>query len=271
MGATTLEEVRRKFRRCINEYNDPYGMYEEADDQEQNPGGEMGQIGGPEGEDPMAGAGGGFPGDQGPEGPDQGMQDGGMPQGVSGQQGGQVEKPEGFQPQGVDQNSGFEGMGGENQAEPDLGLDNAGGSDEEVIDVDDLTKSQEKTEEKVDDLTNKFGKVLSSLDDIIDRIDRVERRTSDNLDSIKREIEMRNPTPVQRMSMRTAKSAPYQVTPSQYMANDAPENYSPDDDNNGADDPQYTITNADIDNFTDYGSVSRQFDKGLSLNDILNF
>ena len=268
MNATTLEEVRRKFKRCINEYNDPYyGIYEDDEQQDQRQGDDIGTIGGPEGEDPMVGA----SSDQGQMGQEQGPHDGGMPQGGGmPQDGGQPQKPEGFQPQGVDQNSGFEGMGGEQQANPDLGLDGQA-AEEEVIDVDELTNAQEKTEEKVDDLSNKFGKALSSLDDIIDRIDRLERKTSDNLDSIKREIEMRNPTPVQKMSMRTAKSTPYQVTPSEYMNNDAPDNYSPEDDNNGADDPQYTITNADIDNFTDYGSVSRQFDKGLSLKDILNF
>ena len=270
MKATTLEEVRRKFKRCINEYNDPYGIYEDDDQQGDMQGGDMGTIGGPEGEDPMAGAGGMGP-DQGPTGPEQGPMDGGVPQDAGMHQGGgQPQGPEGFQPQGVDPNAGFEGMGGAEQANPDLGLDDQP-ADDEVIDVDDLTDAQEKTEEKVDDLSNKFGKVLSSLDDIIDRIDRVERRTADNLDSIKREIEMRNPTPIQKMSMRTAQSTPYQITPTDYMNNDAPANYSAEDDNNGVGDPQYTITNADIDNFTDYGSVSRQFDKGLSLKDILNF
>lgn len=270
MSAITLEEVRRKFKRCINEYDDPYGLYEDDEQQDQEPGGDMGMIGGPGGEDPMSGA-----GDQGmdqpPMGSEQGPADGGIPQdGGMPQGGGQPQSPEGFQPQGIDPNSGFEGMGGQEPSSPDLGLDGQD-SEEEVIDVDDLTDSQEKTEEKVDDLSNKFGKVLSSLDDIIDRIDKVEKRTADNLDSIKREIELRNPTPIQKMSMRTAKSTPFQVTPTEYMNNEAPDNYSAEDDNNGVGDPQYTITNADIDNFTDYGSVSRQFDKGLSLKDILNF
>jgi hypothetical protein len=77
-------------------------------------------------------------------------------------------------------------------------------------------------------------------------------------------MEKRNPTPMQRMSMRSTKSAPYGMTPDEYMNNYAPDNYSPADDNNGADDPQYKITTDDINDFTNYDEVARE------MNDLRN-
>ena len=41
------------------------------------------------------------------------------------------------------------------------------------------------------------------------------------------------------------------------MENDAPENYSPEDDNNGVGEPRYTITRDDVNNATDYNSIAK--------------
>jgi hypothetical protein len=80
------------------------------------------------------------------------------------------------------------------------------------------------------------------------------------------------PTPQQRMTMRSTKSAPYNMTPNEYMNNYAPDNYSAEDDNNGADDMQYKITKGDIDNFTDYNSIIRDLDvEHQGLKDILGY
>jgi hypothetical protein len=88
----------------------------------------------------------------------------------------------------------------------------------------------------------------------------------------KSELEKRMPTPQQRMTMRSTKSAPYSMTPNEYMNNYAPENYSPEDDNNGADDMQYKITKGDIDNFTDYNSIIKDLDvEHQGLKDILGY
>ena len=91
-------------------------------------------------------------------------------------------------------------------------------------------------------------------------------------EALKAELDKRIPTPQQRMSMRSTKSAPYSITPGEYMNNYAPENYSDEDDNNGADDAQYKITKGDIDGFTDYRSIVKDLDvEHQGLRDILNF
>lgn len=145
------------------------------------------------------------------------------------------------------------------------------GGDDEVIDVDDLTDSQEETEKKVDALTGKFERLMASLDGIEKRISDIDTHTNEYLGRLESEFDKRNPTPMQRMSMRSTKSAPYGMTPNEYMNNYAPENYSDADDNNGADDPQYKITKGDIDDFTDYSSIANEFNGKMGLKDILGY
>lgn len=229
------EDYRKKFKRCILEYTNAAGAFglEEAGD-----------------EDPMAG------GAPAPEGDPNAV---GAPV-----DGGQA--PQGFEPQGVDPNAGLDGMGG-----TDPNAAPAESEDEEVINVDDLTNSQEETEQKVDALSHKFEKLMGALDSIEKRIDSIDTHTNEYLGSLKAEVEKRNPTPMQRLTMRSTKSSPYSMTPNEYMDKYAPENYSDESDNNGADDPQYKITKADIDNFTDYNSIAKEFDGKMGLRDILNF
>lgn len=284
----TKEEYSRKFKRCINEYIDITNDLDEVgDDQQQGTdtlgsdsdmgggpdmGGDPGMSGGPDmGGDPGMGGGPDMGGDQGMgSGPDMGG-DPGMG-GADGQDNANAQPPQGFQPQGVDDNTPMDGMGANGtagQEDMSMGPDGAGqapesGEDEEVIDVDDLTDSQEETEKKVDALSKKFERVMASLDGIEKRISDIDAHTNQYLGTIKGEMEKRNPTPMQRMTMRSTKSAPYAMTPNEYMNNYAPENYSDADDNNGADDPQYKITTDDINNFTDYASVARE------MNDLKN-
>lgn len=179
--------------------------------------------------------------------------------------------PEGFNPQGIDQNTGIDGMGGQ-EPEQDPNIQQAEPvEDEEVIDVDDLTKAQEKTEDKIDSLSHKFSKLVDTIDSIEKKIGDMNSETTRYINSLKDEFEKRNPTPMQKMTMRTVKSTPYNMTTDEYMNNYAPDNYSAADDNNGEDDPQYKITKADIDNWTDYASMAREFEGKRSLHDILGY
>ncbi len=264
------EDYRKKFKRCILEYTNAAGAFglEEAGDEDPMAGGAPAPEGDPNaagapapGADPMGGDPmGGAPAPEGDPNAAGAPVDGGQ-------------APQGFEPQGVDPNAGLEGMGGTdpNAAPADPNAAPAESEDEEVINVDDLTNSQEETEQKVDALSHKFEKLMGALDSIEKRIDSIDTHTNEYLGSLKAEVEKRNPTPMQRLTMRSTKSSPYSMTPNEYMDKYAPENYSAESDNNGADDPQYKITKADIDNFTDYNSIAKEFDGKMGLRDILNF
>ena len=240
---------------------------------------EMPQQGG----DP--GMGGGDPammGDPGMTGGDPGMMGadpsmGGGNPGMGAQDQGQAAPPQGFAPQGGDPSmgGGDPGMMGDPGMQPaDPGM--TGGPqdgmqpDDEVIDVDDLTDSQEDTEHKIDILSDKFSKLLDKLSAFEEKVEGNDR----NIEDLKAEIEKRNPTPVEKMTLRSKNAYPFNVTPEEYWDNkEATSNYSTEDDNNGADDEVYKITKSDIDDISNWPEISRGMNSrnGIGLLDILNF
>lgn len=287
MTKNSLNEIKYNFRHLV-EYVTPEGVVEDENDPNAMGGGDPNSGGDAMGGDPMAMGGdpnamGGAPmgGDQSAMGGDPNAM-GGAPMGGDPSAMGGGQSPEGFSPQGVDPNAGMDGMGGDPNAmggAPMGGDPNAMGGDpnmpgpnDEVIEIDDLTDAQEDTDKKVDSLTSKFEKLMSSIDGIEKRINDIDAHTNQYLGALKGEIEKRNPTPMQRLTMRSTKSAPYDMTPNEYMNNYAPENYSDASDNNGADDPQYKITKGDIDDFVDYGSIAKDIEnKKIGLNDIFGY
>ena len=245
MTKTNINEIKNNFRHLV-EYVSPRDGVDEV------------------GEDPNAMG-----------GADQNM--GGDPNAMGGADPsmGGAQSPEGFAPQGVDQGMAMDGMGGDPNAmggDPNMGGGETPGPDDDVIEIDDLTDAQEDTEHKVDALTSKFERLMSSIDSIEKRINDIDAHTNQYLGSLKGEMEKRNPTPMQRLTMRSTKSSPYSMTPNEYMNNYAPENYSDESDNNGADDPQYKITKGDIDDFVDYNSIAKDIaNNKLGLKDILGY
>ena len=244
-------EFLKKYKRCLYEYVNAAGSYDVSEEGEEEMGNDPSMGGG----DPSMGGG----------DPSMGGGDPSMGGGQS---------PEGFNPQGGDPNAGMEGMGGDTGMGGDPGM--ADGetmqSDDEVIDVDDLTKSQEQAEKKIDKMNDKFEKLMGAVETLIAQNKEMERREAEAKAEFQAELDKRIPTPQQRMTMRSTKSSPYSMSPNEYMNNYAPENYSDADDNNGADDAQYQITKDDIDRFTDYNSIAKDLDiEHQGLRDILGF
>ena len=254
------KDFLKKYKRCLYEYTNAAGAFdltEEGDEMDAQ------QGGAPDGGMPMGGDPNAMGGDPSMMGDPNAM--GGGPSMMGDPAMGSAENGvEGFNPEGGDPNA----MGGE-MMQPD----------DEVIDVDDLTQSQEKAEEKIDAMNSKFEKLMGAVETLIKQnaqrekeAAEAERRSAEQQARLEAELEKRIPTPQQRMTMRSTKSAPYAMTPNEYMNNYAPDNYSDADDNNGADDMQYQITKDDIDRFTDYNSIAKELDIAhQGLNDILNF
>lgn len=172
--------------------------------------------------------------------------------------GGEAQPPQGFNPQGGEQ----EQLGATPETDPNQ-------EEEEVIDVDDLTNSQEETEKKIDALSDKFERLIGMLDGFEKQID----SSNERMETLRAEIEKRNPTPVEKMSIRAKNSYPFNITPDEYWKDkEATSNYSPEDDNNGADDPVYQITKDDIDNISDWNSIYKSLDdKHGSLRDLFGY
>ena len=154
------------------------------------------------------------------------------------------------------------------EAEPD-NASQEGGEDEEVIDVDELVDGQKRNEEAIDKLTDKFEQFLEKFSEFQGEL----KSNAEFMASLENEIEKRNPTSVEKLTMRSLQSKPFDKTPEEYMAEDAPENYSPEDDNNGVGEPKYTITRDDVRNATDYSSIAKTLrDNGnATLKSLLGF
>ena len=272
-----LRENYESFRRLVEYTNaGPSGVMAEAGDENQpDPmaGGDPSMGGGaPAGPDPMAGGdpsmGGGMDpamggGDPGMMGGDPSMgggapQDPGMAGGDPSMEGGEAQPPQGFSPQGEQP----EQLGATPETDPNA-------EEEEVIDVDDLTDSQEETEKKIDALSDKFERLIGMLDGFEKQID----SSNERMETLRAEIEKRNPTPVEKMSIRAKNSYPFNITPDEYWQDkEATSNYSPEDDNNGADDPVYQITKDDIDNISDWNAIYKSLDdKHDSLRDLFQY
>lgn len=266
MTKNNINEIKSNFRHLVEYVVTNHDVEEAGEDQNSMGGADQTMSADPTmGGDPnaMGGADQSMGGDPNAMGDDTNMM-GGDPNAMGGGQ-----APEGFAPQGVDQGTSMEGMGGDPNA---IGGGDVPGPDDDVVEIDDLTDAQEDTEHKVDALTSKFERLMSSIDGIEKRINDIDAHTNQYLGTLKGEIEKRNPTPMQRLTMRSTKSSPYSMTPNEYMNNYAPENYSEEPDNNGADDPQYKITKGDIDDFVDYNSIAKDIaNNKLGLKDILGY
>ena len=164
----------------------------------------------------------------------------------------------GFNPQGAD----VQPMtGGPNDTPQEDGVQ----TDDEVIDVEELTDSQEDTEKKVDRLSAKLEKILGVVDSFKDRIDQSNAKIDKVADDIKASIELHNPTPVQKMALRAKDGYPFNSSPDEYWKKKVSENPNYSTEEDGPEPEQYTITKADIDGINDFTDIAKSFD-GLRLN-----
>lgn len=262
-----VEEAKKRFQQ-ITEYVVSQGSRQvlEADDETEEPQGDMG------GEDPNAMGGdpnmmGGDPNAMGGEDPNMMGADpnamGADPNMMSGDPNamGGEETPEGFAPQdamGADPNM----MGGDPNA--------MGGEpmqpDDEVIDVDELTDSQEETEKEVAKINSKFDKVLKA----IGAFEELLRSNDEKIEGLKSEFEKRNPTKIEKLHMQTARSYPFNQTPEEYWKEkEATSNYEIID-NDDKEAGKFVITADEVNGNENWKEISDTLDDDILFNQTLN-
>lgn len=174
----------------------------------------------------------------------------------------------GFDPQpvGKDEDPNATAEESFDEATPD---NQEGEEDEEVIDVDELVDGQKRNEDAISQLTDKFERFLEKFSEFQGEL----KSNAEFMKNLESEFEKRNPTSVEKLTMRSLQSKPFQETPEEYMENDAPENYSPEDDQNGVGEPRYTITRDDVRNATDYSSIAKTLrdNENSTLKTLLGF
>lgn len=139
------------------------------------------------------------------------------------------------------------------------------GDDEEVIDVDDLTNSQEETEHKVEDANMKIQQVMDKIDSFLGALQANDEKIAD----LTHEFQKRVPTETEKLNLRSQASYPYSIKPKDYWDDKATSsNYDVMYDNDVAPDKEekeYTIRQSDI-NGGNAKSIADTFDVKDDMN-----
>ena len=210
--------------------------------------------------------------------PDQPMDSGMQQQPMGNNQGDNMGKP--MTPEQDMDNGGAPGFNPSEEGEDDMNVSDEDfddndiepmQSDDEVIDVDDLTDSQEETEKKVDKLKVTMEKGFDKLLDVVNRLNKMVDDNTANMEQIRQEFEKRNPTPLEKLNMRAANdSYPFNVSPNEYWREkELNSNYRI----GGEDEEepkQYTITQNDIDNITDFNQIAKELQSDEFNQNLMN-
>jgi hypothetical protein len=148
------------------------------------------------------------------------------------------------------------------------------------LSVDDLTDAQEKLNKKMNSIGKDFGDTKSQMDQMMSAIDKLNGIINANnakIADLKQEIERRNPTPVEKLELRSVKdSYPFNIKPTDYWQDKTKDsNYEIGPDN----DKEYTITDDDLNDindseisktFADYND-DEDYKQGTNLNKIFGY
>jgi hypothetical protein len=157
-------------------------------------------------------------------------------------------------------------LGGEDPfADQRTGDDDLGGDDTDgdTIDIDGLTKAEEKLNDKQNQVGRDLAKVDTKISNLIDKIAGLQSALDSNsseLESLKAEFEKRNPTQTEKLDIRGAlDSYPFNVRPDDFWANKMKErgNYEVYADNDKSTEDQYTITDEDVEDLP--SDISKTF------------
>ena len=147
-------------------------------------------------------------------------------------------------------------------------------SEDEVIDVDDLTKAQEKSEFKIGEVDNKITQLINMVNTFSNKI----AQNDEKIEDLKKEFQLRNPTEVERLNLRSQDSMPFTVSPKDYWEDKSKNsNYKADFNNSVSpnnEKMEYVITNGDISNMNDLKSISDSIDDediDLDINKIFGY
>ena len=136
-----------------------------------------------------------------------------------------------------------------------MGGDESEGQDNgDTIDIDGLTRAQDKLNVKQNHVGMDLSKVDTKIKTLIDTIQNLQDKLDANnseIESLKSEFEKRNPTQTEKLNLRSLDSYPFNVKPNEYWEKKARQGgYDTYSDNDEPTSKEYVITNNDVDNPT---------------------
>jgi len=143
-------------------------------------------------------------------------------------------------------------MGADPMAEAPMGEEESADEDGDTIDIDGLTKAQDKLNVKQNHIGRDLAKVDARMNSLIDTIKNLLSKVEDNnneIEALKAEFEKRNPTQTEKLNLRSLDSYPFNVKPNDFWAEKAKQGgYEAYSDNAEPTTKEYVITNDDVDN-----------------------
>jgi hypothetical protein len=127
------------------------------------------------------------------------------------------------------------------EVEDEFASDDMGGDETVEVDVTDIVDKTEETKTSVDGINTKMDELLSKLSDLESQVGGMDQVIG-KIDDLEKEIEKRNPTPVERLEMRSMDSFPYSVSLTDFWSDK--EGYEATEE-----ETEYTLTQSDVDNF----------------------
>lgn len=125
--------------------------------------------------------------------------------------------------------------------------------DEVEVDVTDIIKGSEEAKQSADNASHKTSSLLAKFTDLEKRIASMDA-LGNKIADLEKEIIKRNPTPIEKLEMRSLSSYPYSVKLTDYWKD--VEGYDPLGDTNQE---EYTLTQDDVDNSYTDASIKQTF------------
>lgn len=116
-----------------------------------------------------------------------------------------------------------------------------GGEETVEVDVTDLVDKADETKSSVEGVNTKMDELLAKLSELESQVSGMDN-VINKIDDLEKEIERRNPTPVERLEMRSMDSFPYSVKLTDFWKDK--EGYEPKEE-----EEEFTLRQSDVDNF----------------------
>ena len=152
-----------------------------------------------------------------------------------------VEDPFAVDATGTEETDPFADAGEGAEVEDEFASDDMGGEETVEVDVTDIVDKTEETKTSVDGINTKMYELLGKLSDLESQVGGMDQVIG-KIDDLEKEIEKRNPTPVERLEMRSMDSFPYSVSLTDFWSDK--EGYEATEE-----ETEYTLTQSDVDNY----------------------
>jgi hypothetical protein len=152
--------------------------------------------------------------------------------------------------------TGTEDTGTEDAGAEDTGAEtpDAGAEEEVEVDVTQIVKGNEEAKEAATDASVKTSELLNKFSELEQRVAAMDSITS-KIDTLEKEIVKRNPTPIEKLEMRSMSSFPYNIKLTDYWKD--VEGYEASEENKPK---EYILTKDDVQTSGVDTSIKKTFD-----------